>query len=84
MIINVGIMDRDYRTESIEAIYVRKGTLVKLNEMIVHGTQYKVDKEDVHIVCMLPGRTFKNDMLSRKLETEEQIRITRECVKNEI
>lgn len=84
VIIFVGIMDRDFRTESIEAFYVPKGTFVKLNPLIVHGTQYPVDKEDVHIVCMLPGRTFKNDMLSRRLETEEQIRITRECVKNEI
>lgn len=56
---------------------VPKGTFVKLNPLIVHGTQYPVDKEDVHIVCMLPGRTFKNDMLSRRLETGEQIRITR-------
>ena len=72
-----GIMDRDFRTESIEAFYVPKGTFVKLNPLIVHGTQYPVDKEDVHIVCILPGRTFKNDMLSRRLETGEQIRITR-------
>lgn len=70
-------MDSDFRTESIEAFYVPKGTFVKLNPLIVHGTQYPVDKEDVHIVCMLPGRTFKNDMLSRRLETGEQIRITR-------
>ena len=54
VIIFVGIMDSDFRTES---------------------------KEDVHIVCMLPGRTFKNDMLSRRLETGEQIRITRGCKK---
>lgn len=81
VIIFVGIMDRDFRTESIEAFYVPKGTFVKLNPLIVHGTQYPVDKEDVHIVCMLPGRTFKNDMLSRRLETGEQIRITRGCEK---
>lgn len=42
-----------------------------------HLKRHPVDKEDVHIVCMLPGRTFKNDMLSRRLETGEQIRITR-------
>lgn len=60
VIIFVGIMDSDFRTESIEAFYVPKGTFVKLNPLIVHGTQYPVDKEDVHIVCMLPGRTFKN------------------------
>lgn len=35
----------------------------------------------VNLVCMLPGRTFKNDMLSRRLETGEQIRITRGCKK---
>lgn len=75
VIIFVGIMDSDFRTESIEAFYVPKGTFVKLNPLIVHGTQYPVDKEDVHIVCMLPGRTFKNDMLSRRLETGEQIRL---------
>ena len=57
VIIFVGIMDSDFRTESIEAFYVPKGTFVKLNPLIVHGTQYPVDKEDVHIVCMLPGGT---------------------------
>lgn len=81
MIIMVSVFLRGYRGKTIEAFYVPKGTFVKLNPLIVHGTQYPVDKEDVHIVCMLPGRTFKNDMLSRRLETGEQIRITRGCKK---
>ena len=51
--------------------------LLFLQELWIEILEPKVDKEDVHIVCILPGRTFKNDMLSRRLETGEQIRITR-------
>ena len=48
---------------------------VKLNPLIVHGTQYPVNSEEVHIVCMLPGRTFKNDMIPQPLSDEEKAEI---------
>ena len=64
-----------FSVENLEAFYVPKGTFVKLNPLIVHGTQYPVNSEEVHIVCMLPGRTFKNDMIPQPLSDEEKAEI---------
>lgn len=57
-------------TETLEAFLVPKGTFVKLNPLIVHGTQYCVDTPQAHILCMLPERTFRNDKIGRMLEDE--------------
>lgn len=59
--------------ETLEAFYVPAGTFVKLDPLIVHGTQYVVHKEEAHIVCMLPGRTFKNDMIAQPLTSQEEM-----------
>lgn len=56
----------------------QKGTFVKLNPLIVHGTQYPVNTDEVHIVCMLPGRTFRNDMIPQPLEENEKAEIVLE------
>ena len=68
-------MGDKFSVENLEAFYVPKGTFVKLNPLIVHGTQYPVNSEEVHIVCMLPGRTFKNDMIPQPLSDEERAEI---------
>lgn len=57
--------------ENLEAFYVPKGTFVKLNPLIVHGKQYVIGEEEAHIVCMLPGRTFQNDRIARRLQGDE-------------
>lgn len=72
VVIFVGIPSLpDLKAENLEAFYVPKGTFVKLNPLIVHGKQYVVGKEEAHIVCMLPGRTFQNDRIARKLQEDE-------------
>jgi len=58
--------------ETLEAFIVPRGTFVKLNPLIVHGTQYCVDAESAHILCLLPERTFRNDTISRFIEKEEE------------
>lgn len=71
IIIFVGVPGLDeISVNNLEAFLVPKGTFVKLNPCIIHGAQYVVGHEEAHVVCMLPGRTFKNDMSSRSL-TEE-------------
>lgn len=56
--------------DRLEAFYIPKGTFVKINPLIVHGTQFSVHKEEAHLICLLPGRTFMNDKVARSI-TEE-------------
>ncbi len=63
----------------LEAFIVPKGTFVKLNPLVIHGTQYAIDTDEVHLLCMLPARTFNNDMLSAILkEDDKKVEITLE------
>ena len=48
------------------------GSFVKLNPMIVHGGQYPVNEPEAHLICMLPGRTFQNDMVYLRIEEEDK------------
>lgn len=64
-------MGKKFDAKNLEAFYVPKGTFVKLNPLIVHGTQFVVDQPEAHVVCMLPGRTFRNDMIAQPLTEEE-------------
>lgn len=61
-----------FTVDELEAFFVPKGTFVKLNPLIVHGTQYAVEDEEVHVVIMLPGRTFCIDMLAKRLTSEDE------------
>ncbi|WP_230399368.1 ureidoglycolate lyase [Novisyntrophococcus fermenticellae] len=72
VVIFAGIPNQPFSAEDLEAFYVPAGTFIKLNPLIVHGTQYPVSEGEVHVVCMLPGRTFHNDMVSYRLTEEEQ------------
>ena len=78
IIIFAGVMfpGRKFSVDSVEAFYVPKGTFVKLNPLILHGTQFPVNKEEAHIVCILPGRTFMNDMMAEMLAPEDQAVVT--------
>ena len=47
-------MGDKFSVENLEAFYVPKGTFVKLNPLIVHGTQYPVNSEEyILYVCFL-------------------------------
>ena len=59
---------RPMSVDRVEAFYVPKGTFVKLNPYIVHGTQFPVHSEEAHILCLLPGRTFANDIQVQVLD----------------
>jgi ureidoglycolate lyase len=60
-----------FSVKALEAFIVPRGSFVKINPLIVHGTQYPVGVEEAHIICMLPGRTFANDMLACMVEKDE-------------
>ena len=59
----------------IEAFYVPQGTVVKLNPGVLHGRQFTAGKEDVHVLILLPTRTFANDVGRGRLEEADQVLI---------
>jgi ureidoglycolate lyase len=61
--------------ETIEAFWVPQGTFVKLEPLILHGRQFVTEAEEAHILCMLPQRTYANDMMAKALEEPEKIEI---------
>lgn len=69
---------RKFSVDTVEAFVVPKGTFVRLDPLILHGTQFPVDADTAHIVCMLPGRTFMNDMMAEFLPEEDQAIVTAE------
>lgn len=76
VIIYVGSpLGKKFSVDHLEAFYVPRGTFVKLNPLVVHGTQFVVSASEAHVLCMLPGRTFKNDMLAQPLSEEETAEI---------
>lgn len=64
-----------FSTDSVEAFLVPRGTFVKLNPLILHGTQFPVDSEQAHVLCLLPERTFMNDMLMERLAEDKQAEV---------
>jgi len=58
--------------DKLEAFIVPKGTFVKLNSLVIHGSQYPIDSDEVHLLCMLPARTFRNDMLSTFIKEDDK------------
>lgn len=62
-------------TDTLEAFYVPRGTFVKLNPLIIHGPQFSVSEKESHVLCLLPGRTFYNDMIMKRLNEDEWVEI---------
>ncbi|MDR3138587.1 MAG: hypothetical protein LBT95_02815 [Treponema sp.] len=76
VIIYVGKVVREVLSpETIEAFGVPKGTFVKLEPLILHGRQFVTEAEEAHILCLLPQRTFSNDMMAKVLEESEKLEI---------
>lgn len=64
-----------FSTDTVEAFLVPKGTFVKLNPLILHGTQFPVDAQEAHVLCLLPERTFMNDVLMERLPEDRQAEV---------
>jgi len=76
VIIFVGKVIRgELSPETIEAFHVPQGTFVKLEPLILHGRQFVTKAEEAHVLCLLPQRTYSNDMVSRLLEDNDKIEI---------
>lgn len=76
VVIFVGAMTWEPPTSgALEAFLVPRGTFVKTNPLILHGKQFAIGKDEVHVLCLLPQRTFYNDMVAVPLDEDNQIRI---------
>ena len=77
VIIYVGKVIRgELSLDTIEAFHVPQGTFVKLEPLILHGRQFVTKAEEAHILCLLPQRTYSNDMMSKMLGDNEKIEIS--------
>lgn len=61
-----------FNVDQLEAFLVPKGTFVRLNPYIIHGAQFAIHEEEAHVRCLLPGRTFRNDMEAVMITEEER------------
>ena len=66
-----GEMDLD----TIEAFHVPQGTFIKYEPLIVHGRQFVSKAAEAHVLCLLPQRTFNNDMIKKMLGDDEKIEV---------
>ena len=60
---------------TLEAFNVPRGTFIKLEPLILHGRQFVTKAEEAHILCLLPQRTFNNDITKKILTEDEKIEI---------
>ena len=63
----------ELKVDNLEAFYIPKGTFVKINPLIIHGTQFPVHHDEAHLICLLPGRTFMNDKVARSISDENEM-----------
>ncbi|WP_069998975.1 ureidoglycolate lyase [Cellulosilyticum sp. I15G10I2] len=61
--------------ELTEAFIVPMGTMVKLNTGVWHLAALPIDKEEVHVLIVLPERIYFNDCTIVEYATEDQIEI---------
>ena len=59
--------------EDLEAFIIPKGYFVKYEPMVIHGSQFPVSADEAHLLCLLPQRTFYNDMVAKRIENEDEM-----------
>jgi len=72
-VIYVAPAGRALNPDQIEAFHVPKGTFVRLNVGVMHGRQFTYDTDLVHILVLLPQRTYGNDNTGLRLEEDDQV-----------
>lgn len=74
-IIHVGKANGPVTPEKLKAFYVPKGTFVSLYPGVLHGTQIACKEDTVHVLILLPERTYGNDCVVTQFEKENQIAV---------
>ncbi|WP_291636070.1 DUF4867 family protein [Clostridium sp.] len=76
IVIHVAPPSVEIKPELTEAFIIKKGTIVKLNVGVYHLAPFSIDKEEGHVMVVLPERTYKNDCIVINYPIENQIEIT--------
>ena len=63
----------DFSVTDCEAFIVPMGTFVKFEPLILHGSQFPINAESAHLLCLLPERTFFNDMHAKLITNEDDM-----------
>jgi ureidoglycolate hydrolase len=66
--------------DQIEVFLIPKGTLVNVKAGVWHQAGFPYRCERVHILCVLPERTYQRDCYCFDLPEEEQIEVSMEFV----
>jgi len=74
-VIYVGKPGRAADPDALEAFLVPKGTFVSLNPAVAHGRQFVTGDTPVHVLILLPERTYANDCEFAQIPEDKQIRI---------
>lgn len=68
----------DIPYERIEAFLVPKGTMITINRGVWHQAPYAVDQDNVHVLVVLPERTYANDCKVIMLEETHKLLLKNE------
>lgn len=74
-IIYVGKAGRNIDVNGLKAFRIPQGTFVSLHPGTVHGCQFTYNTDVVHVLIVLPQRTYKNDCEFVRIPDEDQILI---------
>ena len=74
-IIHVGKGFKGVNSAKIKAFYIPKGTFVSLDPGIMHGKQIAYNQELVHVLILLPGRTYGNDCEVFSFADEDKVEV---------
>ena len=69
------VVNGEMDLNTLEAFNVPRGTFVKLEPLILHGRQFVTKAAEAHVLCLLPQRTFNNDITKKILTDDEKIEI---------
>ena len=70
--------DKKIPADRIEVFLVPKGTLVNVKAGVWHQAGFPYQCEKVHVLCVLPERTYQRDCYCFDLPKEEQIEVVME------
>lgn len=73
VIIHVAPPTKDPVSELTEAFIVPQGTFVQLNTGVWHNGAFPINKDEAHLLIVLPERIYMNDCRVVEYETDAQI-----------
>lgn len=75
IIVHVAPCSKEIVPEKTEAFIVKKGQAVKFNVGVWHKAPMPLNNDEVHMLIVLPERTYMNDINVVEYEKEDQIEI---------